>query len=195
MVNYMVTYDPNGIQYANSKEELMEYLKMFKNTLENDQMDVFYRELINYITRGKPEEAGTVSGPGMYAIGDLTKFFYLNGIDVLSLVIDIYPDMFYSETLTEIVIPSHIKSIGHSAFRYSHLEKLEFEPNSQVETIGRRAFLGCSLSGEIILPASVKSFYTSSFVSQDNPLVVKYHAGTALSNDANEENVTYEEIV
>ena len=193
----MIKYDPKGMQYASTKEEMFEYIKMFKNTLNNNDLDEFYRELINYITRGKPEEAGNIAGPGIYAIGDITKFFYHNGIDVLSLVTDIYPDMFYSETLKEVVIPSNIKSIGTSAFRYSSLKKLEFAPGCQVETIGRRAFKGCSLSGEIILPASVKSFYTSSFTNQDNPLIVKYHAGTtALSDDyPNKQNVTYEEIV
>lgn len=192
----MIKYDPKGTQYANTKEELLEYIKMFKNTLDNNDLDGFYRELINYVTNGRPEIAGNTAGPGIYAIGDLTKFFYHNDIDVLSLVTDIYPDMFYSETLREVVIPSHIKSIGTGAFRYSNLKKLEFAPGCQVETIGRSAFKGCSLSGEIILPASVKSFYNSSFTNQDNPLVVKYHAGTALSDDyPNKQNVTYEEIV
>ena len=92
--------------------------------------------------------------------------------------------------------PGWVKSIGPSAFRYSQLEKIKFAPDCQVETIGRRAFIGCSLSGEIILPPSVKSLYISSFANQDHPTVVKYHKGTALSDDYSYgQNITYEEIV
>ena len=190
----MVTYKDSS--YAYSKEDLMDLIKKFKNTLEDDRLDNFYRELFDYFTGGNPDGADNTYGPSTYAIGDATKFFYKNGIDVLSLVSEIYPAMFYSETLTEIVIPSHIKSIGSGAFKYSNLEKLEFEPNSQLETIGKRAFMGCSFSGEIILPPSVKLFYITSFANQDNPTVVKYHKGTALSDDySNAQNITYEEIV
>ncbi len=61
------------------------------------------------------------------------------------------------QNLKSITIPNTVTLIGSSAFNGTPLETLIFEENSHVETIASGAFYKTSLTGELVIPASVKT--------------------------------------
>ena len=69
-----------------------------------------------------------------------------------------------SMVLTSIEVPSQIKVIGEGTFSYGLRKEVTFEPNSQLEIIGRDAFRGAQISN-IIIPKSVKILAVHSFMN------------------------------
>lgn len=64
-----------------------------------------------------------------------------------------------AKNLTEVTIPSGVKTIGSWAFRgSSDLKKVSFEEASVLETIEESAFDSCSELTEITLPATLRTF-------------------------------------
>ena len=58
--------------------------------------------------------------------------------------------------LTSITIPKRVKEIGYSAFNNcTSLNTINFEPNSQLQTIGSSAFSGCTNLSTITIPDTV----------------------------------------
>ena len=68
----------------------------------------------------------------------------------------------YCSSLSEIVIPSSVTSIGDSAF-YGCNSLSEIVIPSSVTSIGDRAFYGCNSLSEIVIPSSVTSIGDSAF--------------------------------
>jgi hypothetical protein len=60
------------------------------------------------------------------------------------------------KSLTNITIPSSVKTIGNYAFSYSSLKSLIFAYNSHIESIGNHSFQSCTNLTYISLPSSCK---------------------------------------
>ena len=76
-------------------------------------------------------------------------------------------DAFYEcSSLTSIVIPNSVTSIGGSAFNNcTQLQHVTFEPNSKLESISGGAFYRCTSLISIIIPNSVTSIGYNAFFS------------------------------
>ena len=70
-------------------------------------------------------------------------------------------EAFYSTKITEIIIPSSVKTIGEKAFGVE-LTSVEFKGYSQLETIGKEAFYSTKIT-EIIIPSNVKTIGEHAF--------------------------------
>ena len=109
---------------------------------------------------------------GAYSVKEGTRiicdraFWYcrsLSEIVIPSSVISIGDFAFYGcGSLSEIVIPSSVTSIGDSAFSYCD-SLSEIVIPSSVTSIGDRAFYGCRSLSEIVIPSSVTSIGKGAF--------------------------------
>ena len=116
------------------------------------------------------ETPGELSGA--YSVKEGTKiicdsaFWYcssLSEIVIPSSVTSIGDSTFYGcNSLSEIVIPSSVTSIGDSAF-YGCNSLSEIVIPSSVTSIGDRAFSSCDSLSEIVIPSSVTSIGKSAF--------------------------------
>lgn len=87
-------------------------------------------------------------------------------------------------TLASVTIPALVTSIGDEAFNYcTSLESLTFAEDSQLETIGERAFDGAGISGELTLVASLKNIGFLAFAGC--PLTKVYMSSENLSGISN----------
>ena len=63
---------------------------------------------------------------------------------------------FMNSNLKEVVIPASISSIGQASFGNTiELKKVEFEPNSQLETINTNSFAGSGITS-IEIPKNIE---------------------------------------
>ena len=114
---------------------------------------------------------GTVTVPGSF--GSIKKYVFSRSVSNMGTVsiqkcvleegiTGIEGSAFYAISLTRIIFPSTLKSIGDSAFAYSGLSG-KIELNEGLETIGKSAFgythIGESIymNGELVIPSSVRS--------------------------------------
>ena len=121
------------------------------------------------------ETPGELSGA--YSVKEGTKiicdsaFWYcssLSEIVIPSSVTSIGDSTFYGcNSLSEIVIPSSVTSIGDSAF-YGCNSLSEIVIPSSVTSIGDSAFWGCNSLSEIVIPSSVTSIGDRAFSSCDS---------------------------
>ena len=84
---------------------------------------------------------------------------------------DIYlePWSFYRRSIKEVEIGNGVTSIGYCAFDdYSSLESVTFGENSELTSIGSRAFWGCSSLTDITIPNSVTSIGGAAFYDCNN---------------------------
>ena len=95
----------------------------------------------------------------------IPEYISINGENIA--VTTIAERAFYNNTsLTSIVIPSSVTSIGSYAFsNCSNLESVTFEDNSQLKTIGSYAFYYCTSLTSIVIPSSVTSIDDYAFYS------------------------------
>ncbi|MCH5172120.1 MAG: leucine-rich repeat domain-containing protein, partial [Erysipelotrichales bacterium] len=84
-------------------------------------------------------------------ISNNTKFIMSNAFEIY-------------KSLTSIIIPSSVTSIGSLAFcDCTNLQTVTFESGSKLETIGSYAFSGCNSLTSIVIPSSVTSIENSAF--------------------------------
>ena len=91
----------------------------------------------------------------------------LTSITIPSSVETIYDGAFKSNKLTSITIPSSVETIGGSAFASNQITTINFESNSKLDFIGRRAFESNKLTNTGLgkLPSSLTRLYTDAFYS------------------------------
>lgn len=75
----------------------------------------------------------------------------------------IYGAFYDCESLKNINIPASVVEIKSNAFAYSGLEKINFESDSQLETIGSMAFSDCENLTSIKIPKSVVTIDKNAF--------------------------------
>ncbi len=95
--------------------------------------------------------------------GAFTAAMLSVGINPLEYLGFIPAGFLYFSTITDIHIPSHIRSIGSYAFRNSDLEKITFEKGSQLTSIGDYAFEYVDNLKSIVIPSSVTSIGWNAF--------------------------------
>lgn len=112
-------------------------------------------------------------------IGDNTNFSVANGFlfdkkgnailyygdktDIdLSNMEEIPAEFFYGSSMTSIVIPASVKTIGDGAFENSDITTVTFAADSKLEKIGNRAFFGSKLQ-QITIPATVNAIGLQAF--------------------------------
>ena len=72
----------------------------------------------------------------------------------------------YANAYTDIIIPPTVTSIGDRAFyRWSTVERVEFEEGSLLQTIGQSTFGECSSLQSLKIPDSVQTIGNGSFTS------------------------------
>ncbi|OHT11689.1 hypothetical protein TRFO_03934 [Tritrichomonas foetus] len=70
---------------------------------------------------------------------------------------------FASRTIPKVKIPTTVKLIFPSAFYNSHINTIEFEKDSELETIDKSAFYGCDNLTHLSLPSSVTRINIEAF--------------------------------
>lgn len=92
----------------------------------------------------------------------------LTSIIIPSSVITIGTYAFEGCGLTSITIPSTLKTIGYGSFYYcSNLDKVTFEPASVLDSIGIYAFGFCNKLTDISIPSSVRTIGDVTFLGSD----------------------------
>lgn len=92
------------------------------------------------------------------------------------------PSAFFASNLTEITLPSTIKTVADNAFAgCANLSSVKL--NEGLTTIGDYVFMSCSSLTEIVIPASVKTLTESAFVRCSALSKVKFE-GNATAFDA-----------
>lgn len=80
---------------------------------------------------------------------------------------------FFQGSVSEVVIPASVKEIGLCAFyECTNLVKVEFAPNSRLETMGDQVFDSCTKLTSINLPSGVRKMGHNTFYSDSALLSV-----------------------
>ena len=88
--------------------------------------------------------------------------------------------LFSVRDIVHVTIPSHIKRIDSYAFNMcKNIDHFEFQPNSQLQIIGRGAFNGSSVT-EITIPSSVIEIGKAAFCSCENLVKVEFEENSKL---------------
>ena len=83
-------------------------------------------------------------------------------------------NVFFNSEIKEIIIPTSIKNIGNKCFENSKLEKIVFEEDSMIESIGDKAFGMCINLKEFNTPKNLLNFGKYSFYGCKNLSTVKF---------------------
>ena len=116
-------------------------VNIVSNTYENGQGIIIF--------------SGELTSIGDYAFSSRST---LTSVALPASLRSIGKDAFKKTSISSVVIPASVTSIGNYAFNgCSNLKVLAFAEGSQLETIGDNAFLSTGITGELTLPASLKS--------------------------------------
>ena len=107
---------------------------------------------------------------GDYAFYNITA---LSAIEIPASVTTIGKNAFAYTGLVEVRIPAGVVAISDSAFYgCTALKNVIVAENSKLETIGAKAFNGCSNLDSIVIPTSVTSIATDAFVANGVGMIV-----------------------
>ncbi len=146
----------------------------------------------------------TVTGAGTFLDTHLNIAPYFNGKPVQKIGASAFCDedkitgddnIMISEVLEEVTIPSTVTYIGEMAFDWiDNLSKVNFAPDSQLETIGRLAFAYNYNLVDITIPATVMDVKENAFV-QCQGLTIKCQATSKPATWHNNWNVDNNPVV
>ena len=88
--------------------------------------------------------------------------------------------MFVGSGIEHIKIPKNIKYIFTSAFENTKIRSVEFEEDSALTEIGKRAFKGCSNLESFVIPAKVSTIEDDAFSDCANLKNVTFEKGSEL---------------
>ncbi|MCM1532825.1 MAG: leucine-rich repeat protein, partial [Ruminococcus flavefaciens] len=150
VVHNMEPQDADFIDYiignidAGGQNELDQYHYI---TLENDEIEL--NRLVGTISNEEWSIPGEIDGKKVVTLSSLSSN--------------------RSSSVKKIIIPATVKTINSYCFsRLSNLQEIEFEPGSQLTTIGKYAFANCQNLTSVIIPASVTSIDDSAFANCSN---------------------------
>ena len=134
-----------------------EILIQYQDFLKKDDFEGFYKAL-NEIPSPTP------SPHILHATGKVTEFILNAGINPL-MYMDYVPYRYLARTdIQKITIPSHIESVGESAFRNCvNLEEVSFEEGSILLSIEDAAFWRCESIKRLHIPKSVQRIGQNAF--------------------------------
>ncbi len=93
-----------------------------------------------------------------------------------------YPD---GKLGTTYEVPATVTRIGNGSFNLQHnLETITFHPNSQVTSIGKRAFMASSIQS-IVVPKTVQTIEDSAFSAMHNILSISFEPNSQLKTLGN----------
>lgn len=123
--------------------------------------------------RDSYETTGRIKIPSTYGDGEAEG-------SVTSLSEDAF---FFADKITEVFIPSTIKTIGSDAFyRCEKMTDVHFAENSVLESIGNYAFESCNSLVLVTLPKSLKTLGERVFDELNNLESVVFEEGNELEN-------------
>lgn len=142
---------------------------------------------------------GNPTGPTegiVYAVnGDHAEVLGYTGTATKILIADTYQDRpvtaiganaFKEKSITSVIIPAGVTSIGDSAFEWcDSLTTVTFAANSQLQSIGYCAFFRCDNLTSVTIPASVTNIDSAAFSSCDGLTSISIPAGvTSIGSSA-----------
>ena len=162
--------------------------------LETNSIDCGFEPGLKYTATYTDSSISTANcdGNNTIVIGEITKT-NLQSIDVGDCVTAIESCVFCDiETLTDVNISSSLTAINDSTFLgCHHLTSVTFDSNSQLSTIGSRAFMGCNMVS-VTLPSSLTTIGDEAFDENYNiqsitilaatPPILGYNPFTSTNN-------------
>lgn len=128
-----------------------------KEYLQRNDIRNFYRHLNSQVNRWY----------GAECLGHITQFLLENGVNVFDYIDTIYPNMFHSAEIENIVIPDGIKRIQGNAFADCvNLKNVDL--GGTINTIEAKAFSNCKNLKNLFLPDSVTVLGANVFEGCDN---------------------------
>ena len=94
----------------------------------------------------------------------------------------------YCSKLTTVILPNSLKTIGEFAFIGNALMELDMSVLTNLTTIGRNAFEGCSSLYNIIIGENVTSIGSNAFYNCSNVFVINYDAKNISYSPSNTSN-------
>lgn len=147
------------------REGIIQWLRLYPHILKQNNLQELYR--------AEAETMSTMERLGDWERWDLTRFL-INSLGLPRVLnnLDKIPSYFLSEDggqdIKKVNIPSHILSIGRSAFNKCPIEYINL---GDVKSIRTRAFEECNIKS-VIIPETVETIYPRVF--KDNPLTHVY---------------------
>ena len=125
---------------------------------------VYNADLVGLVTYTIADGEATITGLADTTVTDLVLPASIEGCPVTAIA----PNAFKNKgTLTSVVLPGQLRSIGASAFAYCTKLTGEIVFPQSLTSIGALAFYDCALTGDLVLPAGLTEMGKEAFCSVD----------------------------